>query len=621
MTRPKLRRPCITVIAIGLLMAALRTWGAQAADTPFGTLLADSASVLTPTFSSDGSTAFFAASTGRWGQSPSAPSVIYRSTRHASGWSSPVVAGFSGQHDDSDPFVAPDGYLYFTSNRPAPGKRDASTDIWRVLLDGGAAARLPEPLNSEGDEYSPVVTASRNLYFASSRSGGPGQGDIYVARWSGSRYEAPQALGPAVNSPHGEWNVWVDARETTLMFESSSRPTNVSVPGDLYLSVHTSAGWSPALPMARINSSDSDLMARLSLDERRLLFTRASRGAHAGVREVDWSPVRDSALAPLARTLVVANRSSHDLSFVPLLEGRAMATVPVGKGPHLLSNVAEGRLVASGYGQFPRPHAEPVSLRPPFEISQDPVVSWIDVAGPRETRRTALDSCAHPHATWQTHDRLYITCEDEGTVLALSLHDAREVARFATRQSGSHVLAWHEATSTLVVSNTGSGSVSLIDTASGDVAIVPLAAGSEGSTVFEDRGEVWVANAVDNSISVVDLQRRTEEARLREVCGTPLAFSQQRNQVWVACFASRELLGIDAATRQVAKRIVLREQPLNLLVHESLPLAYVAFPRMNAVAEIELQQGLETRRFAVGIEPDGLRWAEAARATWRGTLP
>jgi len=58
------------------------------------------------------------------------------------------------------------------------------------------------------------------------------------------------------------------------------------------------------------------------------------------------------------------------------------------------------------------------------------------------------------------------------------------------------------------------------------------------------------------------------------------------------------------------RRIKLAVQPLNLLLHPSLEVAYVSLPRMNAIAEIDLVSGAELRRIEVGIEPDGLRWAE-----------
>ena len=81
--------------------------------------------------------------------------------------------------------------------------------------------------------------------------------------------------------------------------------------------------------------------------------------------------------------------------------------------------------------------------------------------------------------------------------------------------------------------------------------------------------------------------------------------------MWVACFASAELVSINSDTFVVERRINLDDQPLNLLLHPGRELAYVSLPRQNAIAEIDLNSGRELRRISVGIEPDGLRWASA----------
>ena len=98
-------------------------------------------------------------------------------------------------------------------------------------------------VNSDAEEYSPFVTDSGALFFASDREGGYGQGDIYRADSLGEGFGPPTLLGPNVNGPFGEWNIWVAADEGELIFESSSRPTNISVPGDLYYSSRTNDGW------------------------------------------------------------------------------------------------------------------------------------------------------------------------------------------------------------------------------------------------------------------------------------------------------------------------------------------------------------------------------------------
>ena len=241
------------------------------------------------TFSPDGKTAWWAEWDGKWGGPDKGPSTIYRSEHTGKEWGEPVPAPFTDGFSDDDPFVSPDGeWLYFISDRPVDeSDEDPDANIWRYSLK--VPDRLEHlPVNSPQAEYSPVVTLNRRLYFASDRDGGPGRGDIYVAEPAGGSFLDPRPLDPAVNSRHGEWNVWVSPKESELIFESSSRPTNRSTPGDLYYSVRTPGGWSPAIPLGNLNSLDSDLLPRMHPDGKTLYYTTAPIGGHARIISVDW---------------------------------------------------------------------------------------------------------------------------------------------------------------------------------------------------------------------------------------------------------------------------------------------------------------------------------------------
>jgi DNA-binding beta-propeller fold protein YncE len=148
----------------------------------------------------------------------------------------------------------------------------------------------------------------------------------------------------------------------------------------------------------------------------------------------------------------------------------------------------------------------------------------------------------------------------------------------------------------------------LINIDSGETTVVDVGNGSEGLLVVDDH--IWVGNAWEGSVSVVDARTKTKLTRIESVCNFPISFSDDEQRVWVACFGSAELVSVDVDTFAPGRRISLEEQPLNLLLHPDLEVAYVSLPRINAVAEIDLSSGEELRRIDVGIEPDGLRWAQ-----------
>jgi DNA-binding beta-propeller fold protein YncE len=578
------------------------------ADSPHRMFDAGSDNQAGLTFSPDGATAYWVEWDGEWGSNAASRRTIYVSMLHDGEWSAAEAAPFSGEYSDDDPFVSPDGqWLYFVSERPA-GDDDANldADIWRFNLAGDERLQHLN-INSDAAEFSPVVTASGTLYFASGRDGGFGQGDLYRAAIKGGKFAEPENLGRAVNSNTGEWNLWVSASDYDLVFEASSRPGNVSIPGDLYYSWRTPAGWTAAVPLASVNTRGSELLARLHPDGETLYYTTALSGGHAAVVATDWKALREDTRNNYAPTLLVANRSSHDVSFVNLARGEVIAATGTGEGPHLLSNVSDGRVLATGYGEFPQPHGMPVESRPPFVESLNSRITLIDVATQYVLLDATLDNCSKPHASWIVAQQAYVSCEAEQRIAVVDLESGRTTRYFDTRQQGSHVLAFEPETRTLSVSNTESGSVTLIDIDAGDTRVVPLAAGSEGSLAID--GRIWVANATDGSVSIVDPRSASVVQHIEAVCNFPIAFSaEQKDEVWLACFASGELVAIDRESFAIGRRIKLPEPPLNLVTHPVRRLAYVSLPRQNAVAEIDLESGEVLRRIRVGIEPDGLRW-------------
>ncbi len=594
--------------AITLALAGCAIGPAQAAGPGLSSFDAGLENKLGLTFSSDGKTAFWVEWDGEWGASERGQRRIFTALQQQGRWSEPRPAQFTGDYSDDDPNVSPDGrWLYFISDRPVDADDEPDRNIWRYsLLNDDRPEYVP--VNSGAAEYSPVTTSSGALYFASDRAGGLGRGDIYRATLTDGRWDPPERMGPVINSPTGEWNLWVSPDEVDMVFEASSRSTNVSVPGDLYYTWRTPTGWTAAVALDAVNSRGSDLMPRLHPDGETLIYTTAPIGGHARVVTADWKQLKATAKAAYAPELLVANRASHDVAFVDWSRGEVVARVATGQGPHLLSNVSERRVAATGYGVFPEPHEQPVSSRPPFVEALNARLTVIDLASRRSVLDVVVDDCGKPHASRIVADRVYVTCETEGALLVADLDTGRTVDRFATRQLGSHVVGFHDGTGQLAVSNTDSGSLTLLNAGTGASRIVRLAPGSEGQAVYGDR--IWVGNAIDGSVSVVDPATATEVATVSSVCRFPIAIDVTAdNGVWVACFLSSELVSIDDDTLAVARRIALAHRPLNLALHPDRPLAYVSLPRRNAVAEIDLVSGEELRRVRVGIEPDGLRWS------------
>lgn len=563
-------------------------------------------------FSPDARTAWWTAWNGKWGHDNAEPRTIYTSRWENNAWSTPKPAQFTAEFNDDDPFVSPDGnWLYFISTRPADaGGAETRGDIWRYRLREPSRHRLERlSVSSDATEYSPVVMPSGTLYFASAREDGYGQGDLYRAAALGNGFAEPEPLGPALNHPTGEWNLWVAPDEREIIFEASSRVSNVSTPGDLYYSWLTASGWTPAIPIASLNKDSSELMPRLHPDGKRIYYTIAPIGGHARIESANWTALREAARTDFSAPLLVANRSSHDVAIVDLEQGKVTQRIPTGEGPHLLSNVEDNKVLATGYGVFPEPHDEPVTRRPPFIEKLNARITLIDTLTGEPAMSASLNGCARPHASWLVDKRAFIVCEDEAKVIEIELETATMTRSFDTQQAGSHVLAFDRASRILAVSNTKSGSVTLIEIDTGKTKVVDLGLGSEGALVMD--GRIWVANALDGTLSIVDPLQAQQIHRSPRLCSFPIALATGGSDlVWIACFGSSELVALSLGDYALVERVPLTDAPLNLVVHPERDFAYVSLPRANAVEEIDLVTGQAIRRIPVGIEPDGLRWAD-----------
>ena len=156
------------------------------------------------------------------------------------GWSRPVIASFSGTWSDIEPMFSPDGQrLWFASKRPKPDREGEDWDLWYVTLDGDTWSEPVNPgapINSPANEFYPSIAANGNVYFTAERDFGEGSEDILRAIAEGDRYVRVESVGTGVNSPGFEFNAFVAADESFLVFSAQGGRDDAIGGGDLYIS-------------------------------------------------------------------------------------------------------------------------------------------------------------------------------------------------------------------------------------------------------------------------------------------------------------------------------------------------------------------------------------------------
>jgi YVTN family beta-propeller protein len=141
--------------------------------------------------------------------------------------------------------------------------------------------------------------------------------------------------------------------------------------------------------------------------------------------------------------------------------------------------------------------------------------------------------------------------------------------------------------------------------------VVPVGNGAEGFDVSPDGKEIWVANAQDGTISIIDVASKkvvqTLDANLKGA--NRLKISPDGKLVFVATLRAPDLAVIDAATRKDVKRIKIGRGAAGILFQPDGLRAYVACTPDDYVVVIDVKSLEITGKIATGKRPDGLAWA------------
>jgi hypothetical protein len=192
------------------------------------------------------------------------------------------------------PIESPDGhYLFMASNR------SGNLDIWAAYRASkgdpwGAPSRLPEPVNSDADDFCPTPLTGGRLMFVSRRSNnicGVSAANIYETRLDPGLGWLPPEILPCtaaddVNSFADEFSPsLVEAEGRTILFFSSGR--------DGLQKIYTSERdandvWGPAVPVDALNSGAQDARPNVSPNGLEMVFDSTRDGGSPDI----WTATR-----------------------------------------------------------------------------------------------------------------------------------------------------------------------------------------------------------------------------------------------------------------------------------------------------------------------------------------
>jgi Tol biopolymer transport system component len=166
--------------------------------------------------------------------------------------------------------------LFFSSRRPSGACDEGCVDIWFVKKEGrswSSPERLPFPLNSNREEWYPMLSGDR-VVFGSDREGGLGKYDMYFSEFAEGTFAEPVNPGPPVNSPASETDTYI-APDNSYLIITSNRKGGFGR-GDLYISHRESAdAWAAPINLgSSVNTEYHDYCPVVSPDGRYFFFSR-----------------------------------------------------------------------------------------------------------------------------------------------------------------------------------------------------------------------------------------------------------------------------------------------------------------------------------------------------------
>jgi YVTN family beta-propeller protein len=319
---------------------------------------------------------------------------------------------------------------------------------------------------------------------------------------------------------------------------------------------------------------------------------------------------------------VVLNKAEATASLIALADGRTVAILPVGEGPHEVAVSPDGNwAVSANYGARTPGHT----------------LTVLDLRRRRATNTIELGSYLRPHGIAWLPDgkRVVVTSEQARAVVLVDVPSGRVERAIETGQPG-HLLTLSKDGHRCWTANIASGSVSLIDLDRGAVIkTVVTGKGPEANDVSPDGSEFWAADRQLNRITVMNATTLDSLASIATgEFPNRLHFTPDGRWVLVSNIRSGTVSVIDPRARHVAGDIsftfdstrvsptVLGQmgrtpQPEGILIAPNGATAWIALAAVDQLAEVDIAGRRVVRYLTTGKEPDGMAYVPDIGASSR----
>lgn len=311
--------------------------------------------------------------------------------------------------------------------------------------------------------------------------------------------------------------------------------------------------------------------------------------------------------------LLALSKKDQTLAIVDPSSLKVLARVPVGNDPHEVIASSDGKTAyVSNYG-----------------FGAYNTIAVVDLSARKALPAIDLGPLRGPHGLIFVGGKTWFTAEAAKAIGSYDPATKKVDLILGTGQDRTHMIWVSEDEKRIVTTNVSSGTVSLIDKvpprAPGSTAspratppggdweetLVRVGNGSEGFDLSPDHKEIWVANAQDGTISIINAESKTVADTIAgNVPGANrLKFTPEGARVLVSSLRSGELTVFDAAARKEIQRLKLGHGTAGILVQPNGERAFVACSPDNYIVVIDLKSLKDVGHIQVGENPDGLAWS------------
>jgi YVTN family beta-propeller protein len=316
-------------------------------------------------------------------------------------------------------------------------------------------------------------------------------------------------------------------------------------------------------------------------------------------------------------SLLILGKSDQTLSIVDPATLKVIAQLPAGPDPHEVIASEDGKIAyISNYG------GGSYNTITVADLLAQKVLPVID-----------LGALRGPHGLTFVAGKLWFTAEGAKVVGSYDPTTQKIDWVLGTGQDRTHMIYVFPSLNPIITTNVSSATVTLIEKTNGanrgpggppsaaasnparanwTETVIPVGKGSEGFDVSPDGKEIWVANAQDGTISMIDIAAQkviqTLDANVRGA--NRLKFTVDGKLALVSSLGGSDLVIFDRLTRKEVKRIKVGHGAAGILMQPDGSRAFVACTPDNYVVAIDLKSLEVSGKITAGKNPDGLAWAQ-----------